>query len=182
MTAESLKSGGRSPSRARADMRPAGESARESCVRSIAGVEEGEDMAVEVTLEVEMAEDVRAGDLQVGLCASSERVLLLALAAPKPLLEPSRLFIAPNAMMAIRTSSSSASIPRRLTAEVDVEGRANSREEVRSSAGGVAGVVGAGVEAALAAWAESCSASARCVVQRSSWERLESTVGSMLIM
>ena len=88
-------------------------------------------------------------------------VLLLALALPSPLLLPSRLFIAPKAMMAIRTSSSSASIPRPVEGDAAEEGRTNSCEDVRSSAGGVAGVVGAGVETVLREMTASTSPSAR---------------------
>lgn len=61
MTAGSLRSGGRSPSRAGPAERPAGDSAPESWVRSVAGVELGEEMAVEATLELDMAEEVLAG-------------------------------------------------------------------------------------------------------------------------
>lgn len=42
-------------------MRPAGDSVPESCVRSVAGVELGEEMAVEATLELDIAEEVRVG-------------------------------------------------------------------------------------------------------------------------
>lgn len=85
----------------------------------MAGVELGEEMAVEATLELDMAEEVLAGDLAVRLWASKEMALLLlllvlALGPAKRCVVPSRLFMAPKAMMAMRTSSSSASIPRRL--------------------------------------------------------------------
>lgn len=57
--------------------------------------------------------------LAVRLWASKEMALLLlllvlALGPAKRCVVPSRLFMAPKAMMAMRTSSSSASIPRRL--------------------------------------------------------------------
>ncbi len=61
MTAGSLRSGGKSPRRAGPVARLAGESAPESCVRSVAGVDEGEERAVEATLELDIAEEVRAG-------------------------------------------------------------------------------------------------------------------------